>query len=132
MCIIEFTKGLQLMDPHHKPLNTKTLVTPPTVLRRATDTETERQADHKPSHDGQYEEPNSERAVRPRPGPLEPERHVSCCSPASNAEALRHPSTAVLCTLCRCGTCGLRYRACPGHFGHIELAVPVYNPLVFG
>jgi len=31
----------------------------------------------------------------------------------------------------RCGTCGLKYRACPGHFGHIELAVPVYNPLVF-
>jgi len=21
--------------------------------------------------------------------------------------------------------------ACPGHFGHVELAVPVYNPLVF-
>ena len=21
---------------------------------------------------------------------------------------------------------------CPGHFGHIELAVPVYNPLTFG
>jgi hypothetical protein len=35
------------------------------------------------------------------------------------------------CYLRRCGTCGLKYRACPGHFGHIELSVPVYNPLVF-
>ena len=33
---------------------------------------------------------------------------------------------------CRCSTCGLLYTHCPGHFGHIELAVPVYNPLVFG
>ena len=32
----------------------------------------------------------------------------------------------------RCTTCGLLYTHCPGHFGHIELAVPVYNPLVFG
>ncbi|KAK9816421.1 hypothetical protein WJX72_000053 [[Myrmecia] bisecta] len=31
-----------------------------------------------------------------------------------------------------CQSCGLRYQACPGHFGHVELAVPVYNPLVFG
>jgi hypothetical protein len=32
----------------------------------------------------------------------------------------------------RCVTCGLSGAACAGHFGHIELAVPVYNPLVFG
>ena len=31
----------------------------------------------------------------------------------------------------RCATCQQGYMACPGHFGHIELAVPVYNPLVF-
>ncbi|PNH12767.1 DNA-directed RNA polymerase I subunit rpa1 [Tetrabaena socialis] len=31
----------------------------------------------------------------------------------------------------RCGTCRLGYDRCPGHFGHIELPVPVYNPLVF-
>lgn len=31
-----------------------------------------------------------------------------------------------------CVTCGLPGAACAGHFGHIELAVPVYNPLVFG
>lgn len=30
-----------------------------------------------------------------------------------------------------CATCGLLYVACPGHFGHVELPVPVYNPLVF-
>ena len=32
----------------------------------------------------------------------------------------------------RCGTCGLGAQQCPGHFGHVELPVPVYNPLVFG
>eukprot|EP00887_Chlorella_sp_A99_P007930 scaffold12.g7930.t1 len=31
----------------------------------------------------------------------------------------------------RCVTCGLSAFECPGHFGHIELAVPLYNPLVF-
>jgi DNA-directed RNA polymerase I subunit RPA1 len=30
-----------------------------------------------------------------------------------------------------CGTCKLNYFTCPGHFGHIELAVPVYHPLLF-
>ncbi|KAF8073189.1 rpa1 [Scenedesmus sp. PABB004] len=32
----------------------------------------------------------------------------------------------------RCSTCGLGHSQCPGHFGHIELPVVVYNPLVFG
>ena len=31
----------------------------------------------------------------------------------------------------KCSTCGLASFHCPGHFGHIELAVPVYNPLTF-
>jgi hypothetical protein len=26
-----------------------------------------------------------------------------------------------------CGTCGESQQECPGHFGHIELAVPVYH-----
>lgn len=26
-----------------------------------------------------------------------------------------------------CGTCGEDYLECPGHFGHIELAVPVFH-----
>lgn len=30
-----------------------------------------------------------------------------------------------------CPTCALRYLACPGHFGHIELCVPLYHPLLF-
>jgi DNA-directed RNA polymerase I subunit RPA1 len=31
-----------------------------------------------------------------------------------------------------CTTCALRFLACPGHFGHIELCVPLYHPLLFG
>ncbi|KAI5064715.1 hypothetical protein GOP47_0019410 [Adiantum capillus-veneris] len=31
----------------------------------------------------------------------------------------------------RCPTCGEPTLLCPGHFGHIDLALPVYNPLVF-
>ncbi|ORZ31924.1 hypothetical protein BCR44DRAFT_1539185 [Catenaria anguillulae PL171] len=30
-----------------------------------------------------------------------------------------------------CGTCSLTYFECPGHFGHIDLPLPVYNPLMF-
>ncbi|PXF42286.1 DNA-directed RNA polymerase I subunit rpa1 [Gracilariopsis chorda] len=29
-----------------------------------------------------------------------------------------------------CITCGLGYSSCPGHFGHIELPIPLPNPLV--
>lgn len=32
----------------------------------------------------------------------------------------------------RCNTCGLNGVQCPGHFGHVELPLPVYNPLIFG
>lgn len=31
----------------------------------------------------------------------------------------------------RCSTCGLGAAQCPGHFGHIDLCLPVYNPLTF-
>lgn len=31
----------------------------------------------------------------------------------------------------RCTTCGLGSAQCPGHFGHIDLSLPVYNPLTF-
>lgn len=31
----------------------------------------------------------------------------------------------------KCATCGLNNFECPGHFGHIEVSVPLYNPLVF-
>ncbi|KAI9011347.1 hypothetical protein BC832DRAFT_613569 [Gaertneriomyces semiglobifer] len=30
-----------------------------------------------------------------------------------------------------CGTCSLGYFSCPGHFGHVDLAAPVYNPITF-
>lgn len=30
-----------------------------------------------------------------------------------------------------CLTCSLDYFKCPGHFGHIDLALPVYNPIFF-
>lgn len=30
-----------------------------------------------------------------------------------------------------CVTCAQRHNACPGHFGHIELCVPLYHPLLF-
>lgn len=30
-----------------------------------------------------------------------------------------------------CTTCRLNQSSCPGHFGHIELPVPVFNPLLF-
>lgn len=30
-----------------------------------------------------------------------------------------------------CSTCGLDERFCPGHMGHIDLPVPIYNPLFF-
>ncbi|KAN0015434.1 hypothetical protein ACTFIU_008165 [Dictyostelium citrinum] len=31
----------------------------------------------------------------------------------------------------RCATCSLDFIECPGHFGHIELAIPCYNPVSF-
>ncbi|THH26811.1 hypothetical protein EUX98_g7375 [Antrodiella citrinella] len=31
-----------------------------------------------------------------------------------------------------CSTCHLTYFTCPGHFGHIELPVPVFHPLFMG
>ena len=30
-----------------------------------------------------------------------------------------------------CVTCSQNYMSCPGHFGHIELCVPLYHPLLF-
>ena len=31
----------------------------------------------------------------------------------------------------RCESCGQSERNCPGHFGHIRLPVPVFNPMFF-
>ena len=30
-----------------------------------------------------------------------------------------------------CATCGLDYSLCPGHIGHIDLALPAYAPILF-
>lgn len=30
-----------------------------------------------------------------------------------------------------CATCAQDFRNCPGHLGHIELPLTVYNPLLF-
>lgn len=30
-----------------------------------------------------------------------------------------------------CETCGLPDNFCPGHYGHIKLSLPVFNPLLF-
>lgn len=30
-----------------------------------------------------------------------------------------------------CKSCGLDEKSCPGHFGHIDLIMPVYNPITF-
>ncbi len=30
-----------------------------------------------------------------------------------------------------CKTCGLVYKTCPGHMGHIRLCMDVYNPVLF-
>eukprot|EP01132_Coremiostelium_polycephalum_P007997 gene7997-9840_t len=50
-------------------------------------------------------------------GPLPGGLHDPCLGPTGPPE--------------RCSTCSLDYIECPGHFGHIELALPVYNPVVF-
>ena len=31
----------------------------------------------------------------------------------------------------RCDTCGMNNMRCPGHFGYIELPLPVYHPMFF-
>lgn len=36
-----------------------------------------------------------------------------------------------LAHIVRCLTCGLSDFHCPGHFGHIELPFPLFNPLLF-
>ncbi|KAK9466231.1 hypothetical protein V1512DRAFT_276670 [Lipomyces arxii] len=53
-------------------------------------------------------------------------------------DALGHPMAGGLHDLALgafdrtpCATCRLDQRFCPGHMGHIELPIPVYNPLFF-
>ncbi|RKP14974.1 hypothetical protein BJ684DRAFT_7762 [Piptocephalis cylindrospora] len=44
---------------------------------------------------------------------------------------LYDPSLGPFSKATRCSTCSLGYFECPGHFGHIELPVPVVHPLLF-
>ncbi|KAJ3311242.1 hypothetical protein HDV04_004151 [Boothiomyces sp. JEL0838] len=54
-------------------------------------------------------------------------------------DTLNHPTTGGLYDPCLgphskdtlCGTCQLDHKSCPGHFGHVDLTVPVYNPINF-
>ena len=47
-------------------------------------------------------------------------------------DGLYDPALGPIDSHSSCATCRLGAMHCPGHFGHIELAVPVYNPLTFG
>ena len=47
-------------------------------------------------------------------------------------DGLYDPALGPIDSKSSCATCRLSAQQCPGHFGHIELAVPVYNPLTFG
>lgn len=31
----------------------------------------------------------------------------------------------------QCECCGLKAAYCPGHFGHMKLNMPVFNPMLF-
>ncbi|KAL4526208.1 hypothetical protein Ndes2437B_g07463 [Nannochloris sp. 'desiccata'] len=44
---------------------------------------------------------------------------------------LYDPALGPMDTKEKCATCNLNSFECPGHFGHVELSVPLYNPLVF-
>lgn len=40
---------------------------------------------------------------------------------------LNDPKLGTIDRAFQCGTCGEDMQECPGHFGHIELAVPVFH-----
>ena len=46
-------------------------------------------------------------------------------------DGLYDPALGPLDPLERCETCSLSYEECPGHYGHIDLALPVFHPLLF-
>ncbi|GAX74019.1 hypothetical protein CEUSTIGMA_g1469.t1 [Chlamydomonas eustigma] len=48
------------------------------------------------------------------------------------SEGLYDPALGPIDQRACCTTCNLTAIYCPGHFGHIELPLPVYNPLIFG
>ena len=48
-----------------------------------------------------------------------------------NPRGLYDPKLGPMDKHAKCHTCHLGYSQCPGHFGHIELILPVYNPINF-
>ena len=40
---------------------------------------------------------------------------------------LRDPRMGITSRSGRCATCQQTWKACPGHFGHLELATPMYH-----
>ena len=46
-------------------------------------------------------------------------------------KGLKDPKLGSIDRSVACGTCGEDMLECPGHFGHIELAVPVFHVGVF-
>lgn len=56
---------------------------------------------------------------------------INCSKTVENGlpikNGLRDEKMGPLHIWSKCETCGLNKRKCPGHFGHIELAVPVYH-----
>ncbi|XXQ33022.1 DNA-directed RNA polymerase subunit [Plasmodiophora brassicae] len=64
---------------------------------------------------------------------------VKAITVAEGLDALKQPIPGGLYDLAmgpidrmaHCASCHLRYECCPGHVGHVELPVPIYNPLAF-
>ena len=46
-------------------------------------------------------------------------------------DGLYDPAMGPVDPLERCETCSQSYDDCPGHYGHLELALPVFHPLLF-
>ena len=68
--------------------------------------------------------------------PLAPSIRGQCKDPCggsltTHSKKQTHTSDDIFYAYCRCTTCNLSASHCPGHFGHIELPLPVYNPLIF-
>ena len=49
----------------------------------------------------------------------------------SQREGLYDPSLGPIDPLERCETCSQSYDDCPGHYGHIDLSLPTFHPLLF-
>eukprot|EP00960_Hanusia_phi_P043256 755957-Hanusia_phi.AAC.4 len=49
----------------------------------------------------------------------------------SQREGLYDPALGPIDPLERCETCSQSYDDCPGHYGHIDLSLPTFHPLLF-